>query len=190
MKIGITEILKSGRREFSDSELLECLDRALEVYPLNVVYTKSAVIEPIPSPIPTNFEEIFRMGDTFTDYRFAEVLTRRIGKGIHQKYGIDALITTLSCKSKMRNIDGGVAFSRGNGKGAAVVYNAFYTSIMAHEIGHFWDLDHCYPDGTYDMSCVMHANHKKLVSSEVTKFSDRNAQAILRAYYKTATLKY
>ena len=51
MKIGIIELLKSGQREFSDEELLHCLEAALQTYPLNEVYGKATVLEPYPTKI-------------------------------------------------------------------------------------------------------------------------------------------
>ncbi|MBI1971892.1 MAG: hypothetical protein HYS53_01185 [Candidatus Aenigmarchaeota archaeon] len=182
MKVGITELLKSGNREFSDTELLRCLENALEIFPLGEVYRRAKVLEPFPSEIRSSKppEGASFLGWVNDVYGTARELIVNQGKNVRRKYGVDALVFALGKDPRL----GPYAFAWPElfGRGEALVSNPGYPPVLAHELGHLWGLGHHYPDGERE-ECVMHVAGGLVVrADEVNHFSPRNQKTILQRY--------
>lgn len=187
MKIGITEILKNGKREFSDRELLRYLEATLDIYPLREAYGDARVLEPYPARIssrPPNGVMFSEWVQTVIN-RAHELIVEQ-GNAMCKNYGVDALIITFGGDPRLRPY--GYAWPTGYGRGAVFAANPLCPASNAHEIGHLWYLDHHYKNGRRER-CIMHVPDKMLWTNEVTQFSVENQQAILKGHRENTGIR-
>ncbi|MCH8004544.1 MAG: hypothetical protein IH934_08010 [Nanoarchaeota archaeon] len=181
MKIGITELLKSERREFSDRELLHCLEDALNIYPLTEVYKEVRVLKPYPSEI-TDLEppEEKHITDWIAHLLVAsKMFTLEQGKTIRKMYGVDQLIVALGKDHRLEYH--GYAWPEGHGRGRIFLANPTSPAVVAHEIGHLWGLDNEYEEGNTEKGIM---NLESLKSGASSTFSLGNQTAILDSHNK------